>query len=160
MKEKAKLTEAEIERLLTAEFPQMFNPQGGFAIDAVWFRGCRVRKRFDPQSLRPGGTIAGTTMMALADLGPYVAIHASIGWAPMAVSASLSASSIASDRLLRVSGSFRVRIATPSISSRKRINEEGAALAAAFVCALIVSRPQARISARIGKPASCIVSES
>ena len=48
MKEKAKLTEAEIERLLTSEFPQMFNPQGGFAIDAVWFRGCRVRKRFDP----------------------------------------------------------------------------------------------------------------
>jgi hypothetical protein len=72
MKEKAKLTEAEIERLLTSEFPQMFNPQGGFAIDAVWFCGCRVRKRFDPQSLRPGGTIAGTTMMALADLGPYV----------------------------------------------------------------------------------------
>jgi acyl-coenzyme A thioesterase PaaI-like protein len=90
MKEKAKLTEAEIERLLTAEFPQMFNPQGGFAIDAVWFRGCRVRKRFDPQSLRPGGTIAGTTMMALADLGPYVAIHASIGWAPMAVTTNLS----------------------------------------------------------------------
>ena len=90
MKEKAKLTEAEIERLLTAEFPQMFNPQGGFAIDAVWFRGCRVRKRFDPQSLRPGRTIAGTTMMALADLGPYVTIHASIGWAPMAVTTNLS----------------------------------------------------------------------
>ena len=90
MKEKAKLTEAEIERLLAAEFPQMFNPQGGFSIDAVWFRGCRVRKRFDPQSLRPGGTIAGTTMMALADLGPYVAIHASIGWAPMAVTTNLS----------------------------------------------------------------------
>jgi hypothetical protein len=65
--EKAKLSEAEIERLLGEEFPQMFNPQGGFAIDEVWFRGCRVRKRFDPQSLRPGGTIAGTTMMALAD---------------------------------------------------------------------------------------------
>jgi uncharacterized protein (TIGR00369 family) len=90
VKEKAKLTEAEIERLLTAEFPQMFNPQGGFAIDEVWFRGCRVRKRFDPQSLRPGGTIAGTTMMALADLGPYVAIHASIGWAPMAVTTNLT----------------------------------------------------------------------
>jgi hypothetical protein len=68
-REKAKLTEVEVERLLAAEFPQMFNPQGGFAIDEVWFRGCQVRKRFDPQSLRPGGTIAGTTMMALADLG-------------------------------------------------------------------------------------------
>ena len=29
-------------------------------------------------------------MMALADLGPYVAIHASIGWAPMAVTTNLS----------------------------------------------------------------------
>jgi hypothetical protein len=38
MKEKAKLTVAEIERLLTVEFPQMFNSQGGFAIDEVWFR--------------------------------------------------------------------------------------------------------------------------
>jgi uncharacterized protein (TIGR00369 family) len=90
MKEKAKLTAAEIERLLTTEFPQMFNSRGGFAIDEAWFRGCRVRKHFDPQSLRPGGTIAGTTMMALADLGAYVAIHASIGWAPMAVTTNLT----------------------------------------------------------------------
>ena len=90
MKEKAKLTVEEIERLLTVEFPQMFNPQGGFAIDEVWFRGCVVRKRYDPQSLRPGGTIAGTAMMALADFAPYVAIHASIGWAPMAVTTNLS----------------------------------------------------------------------
>lgn len=90
MKEKAKLSETEIERLLTAEFPQMFNPDGGFAIDEVWYRGCCVRKRFDPRSLRPGGTIAGTTTMALADLGAYVAIHASIGWAPMAVTTNLS----------------------------------------------------------------------
>src|SRR5215813_6720427 len=89
-KETAKLTEVEVERLLAAEFPQMFNPQGGFAIDEVWFRGCQVRKRFDPQSLRPGGTIAGTIMMALADLGSYVAIHASIGWTPMAVTTNLS----------------------------------------------------------------------
>jgi uncharacterized protein (TIGR00369 family) len=90
MNEKAKLSAEEIERLLGAEFPQMFNPHGGFAIDEVWFRGCRVRKIFDERSLRPGGTIAGTTMMALADLGPYVAIHASIGWSPMAVTTNLS----------------------------------------------------------------------
>jgi len=87
---KAKLTVEELERLLTVEFPQMFNPQSGYAIDEVWFRGCRVRKRYSPRSLRPGGTIAGTTMMALADFAPYVAIHASIGWAPMAVTTNLS----------------------------------------------------------------------
>jgi uncharacterized protein (TIGR00369 family) len=90
MKEKAKLTAQEIERLLTAEFPQMFNPQGGFTIDDVWYRGSLVRKHYDRQSLRPGGTIAGTVMMALADVAPYVAIHASIGWAPMAVTTNLS----------------------------------------------------------------------
>jgi uncharacterized protein (TIGR00369 family) len=90
MSVKAKLTVEELERLLTVEFPQMFNPQSGYAIDEVWFRGCRVRKRYSPRSLRPGGTIAGTTMMALADFAPYVAIHASIGWAPMAVTTNLS----------------------------------------------------------------------
>ena len=90
MREKAKLSAEEIERLLNAEFPQMFNPHGGYAIDEVWFRGCRVRKVFDELSLRPGGTIAGTTMMALADLGAYVAIHASLGWSPMAVTSNLA----------------------------------------------------------------------
>jgi hypothetical protein len=35
MKEKAKLSVAELERLLNAEFPEMFNPQGGYAIEDV-----------------------------------------------------------------------------------------------------------------------------
>jgi hypothetical protein len=51
MKEKAKLTVAEIERLLTVEFPQMFNPQGGFAIDEVgsavaWSANVTIRNRY------------------------------------------------------------------------------------------------------------------
>jgi uncharacterized protein (TIGR00369 family) len=90
MKEKAKLPRDELERLLSAEFPQMFNPEGGYVIDEIWFRGCRVRKRFSPRSLRPGSTISGPTMMALADFAPYVAIHASIGWTPMAATTNLS----------------------------------------------------------------------
>jgi uncharacterized protein (TIGR00369 family) len=90
MKEKAKLSLEELEQLLTAEFPQMFNPQTGYVIDDIWFRGCRVRKRFSPRSLRPGSTINGPTMMALADFAPYVAIHASLGWSPMAATTNLS----------------------------------------------------------------------
>jgi len=90
MREKAKLSLDELESLLAAEFPQMFNPQGGYEIDDIWFRGCLVRKRFSPRSLRPGSTIAGPTMMALADFAPYVAIHASIGWAPGAATTNLS----------------------------------------------------------------------
>ena len=85
-----KLTVKELERLLSAEFPQMLNAQSGYAIEEVWSGGSRVRKHFSPRSLRPGGTIAGTTMMTLADFAPYVAILATIGWVPQAVTTHLS----------------------------------------------------------------------
>lgn len=85
-----KLSVKELEGLLSAEFPEMFNPQSGYAIEQVWHGGCRVRKRFDAQSLRPGGTIAGTTMMTLADFSIYVAILGTIGWVPLTVTTNLS----------------------------------------------------------------------
>jgi uncharacterized protein (TIGR00369 family) len=86
----AKLSVKELERLLTVEFPEMFHPTNGYAVEAVWHRGCRVRKRFDPGSLRPGGTIAGTTTMAIADFSAYIAILATIGWVPLTVTTNLN----------------------------------------------------------------------
>jgi uncharacterized protein (TIGR00369 family) len=85
-----KLEVKELERLLGAEFPEMFNASSGFAIEELWHGGCRVRKRFDRQSLRPGGTIAGTTTMALADFAMYAAILATIGWVPLTVTTNLN----------------------------------------------------------------------
>jgi uncharacterized protein (TIGR00369 family) len=85
-----KLSAKELERLLGAEFPGMFKREGGYAIDKVWYGGSRIRKYYSPRSLRPGGTIAGTTLMALADFAPYVAILASLGWVPLAVTTNLS----------------------------------------------------------------------
>jgi uncharacterized protein (TIGR00369 family) len=86
----AQLSVKELERLLGVEFPEMFNPQSGYVIEQVWPGGCRVRKQFDAQSLRPGGTIAGTTMMALADFATYVAILGTIGWVPLTVTTNLN----------------------------------------------------------------------
>ncbi len=86
----AKLTVKELEGLLAAEFPEMFNPQRGYVIEHVTHGGCRVRRRFSDRSLRPGGTISGATMMALADFAMYVAILASIGWVPLAVTTNLT----------------------------------------------------------------------
>ena len=85
-----KLTAKELEELLSPEFPSMFNRQGGYAIDEVWSGGSRVRKHYHARSLRPGGTIAGTTMMTLADFAPYVAVLATIGWVPLAVTTNLT----------------------------------------------------------------------
>ena len=85
-----KLSVKELQRLLAAEFPEMFNAGSGYAVEDVWHRGCRVRRHFDPQSLRPGGTVSGPTMMSLADCAVYVAILATIGWVPAAMTTNLN----------------------------------------------------------------------
>jgi len=86
----AKLTAKELESLLDAEFPRTFNRDGGYVIEDVWPGGSRLRKHFDKASLRPGGTIAGTTLMALTDLAMYAAILATIGWKPLTVTTNLN----------------------------------------------------------------------
>src|ERR1700686_1399333 len=55
----------------------------------------------------------------------------------IAVSASPSASSVASERLLRACGRFRVRMATSAMSSRRRISAEEAAAARVAAWAFI-----------------------
>jgi uncharacterized protein (TIGR00369 family) len=86
----ASLTAAELERRLAAEFPEAFHADSGLAIlEAV--RG-RARVRLVPhhKATRPGGTISGPTLMMLADVTMYVALLASIGWVPLAVTTSLN----------------------------------------------------------------------
>ncbi len=86
----ALLTAQELERRLSIEFPEGFNPESGLSITEVWHGGCRVRLGFSPSTLRPGGTISGSTMMMLADVAMYVAVLASIGWEPLAVTTNLN----------------------------------------------------------------------
>src|SRR5215203_3643925 len=86
----AVLSKAELERLLSAELPAMVNPHSGVSIVEVRHGFCRVRQAFKPNSLRPGGTISGPTMMALADMAMYLALLAAIGWVPLAVTTQLN----------------------------------------------------------------------
>ena len=86
----AVLTASELERRLSSEFPETFCPDSGLSILAVWHGGSRVRLPFQERSLRPGGTISGPTIMMLADVAMYVALLASIGWEPLAVTTSLN----------------------------------------------------------------------
>jgi uncharacterized protein (TIGR00369 family) len=80
----------ELHRFLTVEFPQVFHGNSGLSIDDVWHGGGRVRQRYQAQFIRPGGTISGPTMMALADFAMYVGLLASIGPVPLAVTTNLS----------------------------------------------------------------------
>jgi uncharacterized protein (TIGR00369 family) len=85
-----KLTRKNLEALLRAEFPEMFNPESGYALEELWHGGCRVRRHFHPKSLRPGGTVSGPIMMALADFTMYLAVLSAVGWVPLAVTTNLS----------------------------------------------------------------------
>lgn len=85
-----KLTRKELETLLRAEFPEMFNPESGYVLEDVGFGFCRVRRHFHPRSLRPGGTVSGPIMMALADFTMYLAVLSAIGWVPLAVTTNFS----------------------------------------------------------------------
>jgi uncharacterized protein (TIGR00369 family) len=84
------MTVDELERFLAAEFPQVFNSSTGLSIEAIWDGGCRVRQAFRELHVRPGGTISGPTMMALADFAMYVAVLGAIGPVPLAVTINLN----------------------------------------------------------------------
>ena len=86
----AAMTVEELERFLAAEFPQAFHANSGITIEAAWHGGCRVRQAYSSQFIRPGGTISGPTMMALADFALYVAVLAAIGPVPLAVTINLN----------------------------------------------------------------------
>src|SRR6201999_1135979 len=84
------MTVEELDRFLAAEFPQVFHPTSGLSIEQVSQGGGRVRQAYRNEFMRPGGTISGPTMMALADFAMYVCVLASIGPVPLAVTTSLN----------------------------------------------------------------------
>jgi len=84
------LSVKEIEDLLANEFPQAFFPGSGLSVEHVEYGACRVRQAYQPDFIRPGGTISGPTMMALADFAMYVAVFSAIGRVPLAVTINLN----------------------------------------------------------------------
>jgi uncharacterized protein (TIGR00369 family) len=87
--ERAKLNAAESEAFLREVFPQAFS-DGDITIEAANGVTCRLRQRFGDRMLRPGGTVSGPTLMALADFAMYVVILSAIGPVALAVTTNLT----------------------------------------------------------------------
>jgi uncharacterized protein (TIGR00369 family) len=85
----AKMTVSELEKFLRAEFPQAFS-SGDILIEAADGASCRLRQRYSEKMLRPGGTISGPTLMALADCAMYVVLLSAIGPVGLAVTTNLT----------------------------------------------------------------------
>jgi len=80
----------EIAKLLRDEFPQFFHPGRGLSIERVDYASSRIRRHFQEDHIRPGGTISGPTMMELADFAMYVAVFSVAGPQPLAVTTNLN----------------------------------------------------------------------
>jgi len=78
-------TTAEIVKFMATDFPQ-----SNSIIEATGNRGATVRHHIGVNELRPGGTVSGPVMMAVADVALYAAILGEIGIVPLAVTTSLN----------------------------------------------------------------------
>src|ERR1700756_2159982 len=86
---RAKMSVAELEQFLRVEFPQSFG-SGDTRIEMADGETCRLRQRYGDQMLRPGGSISGPTLMALADFAMYVVLLSAIGPVGLAVTTCLN----------------------------------------------------------------------
>lgn len=78
-------TQSELSAFLIQEFPQT-----QCTIEAVGDMGATIRHPVGVGELRPGGTVSGPVMMAVADVALYVAILGEIGIVPLAVTTNLN----------------------------------------------------------------------
>lgn len=85
-----RMTASEVEAYLDEVFPQLHHGGRTYFIEEVGPLTARMRCDYHEKHLRPGGTISGPTMMALADLALYAAILAQIGPVALAVTTSLN----------------------------------------------------------------------
>jgi acyl-coenzyme A thioesterase PaaI-like protein len=78
-------TKAEIVDFLAREFPQ-----SKCIVEEVGDRSATVSHPIGPAQLRPGDTVSGPLLMAVADVALYVAILGTVGLIPLAVTTSLN----------------------------------------------------------------------
>jgi len=84
-----KMSVAELEEFLRVEFPQSFG-SGDTSIESADGTTCLLRQRYNERMLRPGGTVSGPTLMALADCAMYVVLLSAIGPIGLAVTTNLN----------------------------------------------------------------------
>ncbi|RMD81340.1 MAG: PaaI family thioesterase [Candidatus Dadabacteria bacterium] len=75
----------ELRAFLAREFPQ-----STVTVEAAGQGSARVRQPVDERHLRPGGTVSGPTLAAVADVALYAAILAEIGAVALAVTTNLT----------------------------------------------------------------------
>ncbi|MGX5722068.1 PaaI family thioesterase [Shinella zoogloeoides] len=79
-----------LNRFLETDFPQLHTDGKVFEVVDVSPGSVVMRLMPNERHLRPGGTVSGPTLFALADVGAYCAVLAHIGPVALAVTTSLN----------------------------------------------------------------------
>ena len=85
-----KMSLAEINMFLDREFPEIHIGGRIFTVEAIGHGTCRMRMAYHERNLRPGGTLSGPSMFALADIAFYVAVLGAIGPVALAVTTNIN----------------------------------------------------------------------
>ena len=80
------MTVGELQAMLESSFPGVTLP---YTVESLTTTTARLRQRIGPTDSRPGGTVSGPTLMALADLGAWMVIVGQIGPVTLSVTTSL-----------------------------------------------------------------------
>lgn len=81
------MTAEDLEQFMAREFPQVAED---FVVENVAPMQVRIRMKIGERHLRPGGTVSGPSMFALADVAIYFATLAMIGPVALAVTTNIS----------------------------------------------------------------------
>jgi uncharacterized protein (TIGR00369 family) len=82
-----KITPQQVQDLLRE---YQLDHDGHIQIESVGARSARARFKVAKKHLRPGDTVSGPTLMALADVAMYAALLGDIGLVPLAVTTNLN----------------------------------------------------------------------
>lgn len=83
-----RMSAEELEQFLYSHFPD--REHRFYRVEKVSEMSAQVRLKYDSRHLRPGGTISGPSMMALADTAMYIAVLGMIGPVAPAVTTNLN----------------------------------------------------------------------
>ncbi len=84
----AKITKEDFDHIIETELP--WAEEIGMTTDSIGDGEAVLRLPFNDSMLRPGGTVSGPTMMALADACMYAVILSAIGKVKLAVTTSFN----------------------------------------------------------------------
>lgn len=84
------MTVEELNRFLDTDFPQVHTDGKIFTVTGIGPGFATMRLDPTERHIRPGGTVSGPTLFALADVSAYIALIAHIGPVALAVTTNLN----------------------------------------------------------------------